>query len=43
MHPRELGKLEARILWLEKRLNEREELITDLLDELCRLRKKEKA
>jgi hypothetical protein len=38
--PHEIDRLAARIMWLEKRLTEREDLITNLLDELCRLRKK---
>jgi len=39
MTPREVEKLHARILWLEMRLTEREELISSLLDDLARLRR----
>lgn len=38
-HVREVEKLTGRILWLEKRLTEREELISSLIDELARLRR----
>jgi len=38
-HIREMEKRDARILWLEKRLTEREELISSLLDDLARLRR----
>lgn len=39
VHIREVEKLVARVLWLEKRLTEREELVSSLLDELARLRR----